>query len=644
MGDTLQEDAIVLPRPELREAVMIVDNELHDDDVKTLKFLCQNLVPGNKVNRVKTAHELMDLLESRNLLSSVNYDLIPDLLQCIGRIDIVESLGYDEEEVLTNRDRGLCQINPFYILLCTISNDLSDEDVKKMAFLYGKIPRSQALSSGLDVFTTMIHHKTAGPDNIQALKDIFMSIQRNDLVTKLENYSASGGASVFKDLKKIFLQSRTNITSFRFSLPVEANSSPRNTNIVCDPEETTVTQLTPGNVGGEPVAPPSHCPAAKIADAARADNQAEDRQALQDALDIEIVPEKIKEVLAKEIPDEYWVEISNHLCVPLRETGHSPKGDLNINIQTLGLDSWEVSMQESVYSHNEASSAASAKYMSVETVSQSASEIGQITNNVQRMSLQSQNPVPIYKMTSMPRGICLIINNRNFYKDGQRRSKEMPVREGTEIDKEKLMRTFGNLGFIVQPHDDVTDTGMLQVISQMALEDHTSYDCFVCCILTHGLQGELYGVNGITVPIKDLTGPMRAQSCPTLSGKPKLFFLQACQGRDKQPGYPDIQTDAPIATDSPQEIIPNEADFLLGYATVPGYVSYRSKTRGSWYITKLTELLSRHAYEHDILDILTLVNYEVGRGDAKMEDGMFKQSPAPMYSLRKKLLFTQLSN
>lgn len=78
-----------------------------------------------------------------------------------------------------------------------------------------------------------------------------------------------------------------NITPFRFSLPVEANSSPRNTNIVCDPEETTVTQLTPGNVGDEPVAPPSHRPAAKIADAARADNQAEDRQALQDALEIE---------------------------------------------------------------------------------------------------------------------------------------------------------------------------------------------------------------------------------------------------------------------------------------------------------------------------------------------------------------------
>lgn len=76
-------------------------------------------------------------------------------------------------------------------------------------------------------------------------------------------------------------------TWFKFSQPIEPNSSPRNTNIVCDPEETTVTQLTPGNVGGEPVAPPSHRPAAKIADAARADNQAEDIQALQNALEIE---------------------------------------------------------------------------------------------------------------------------------------------------------------------------------------------------------------------------------------------------------------------------------------------------------------------------------------------------------------------
>ena len=41
--------------------------------------------------------------------------------------------------------------------------------------------------------------------------------------------------------------------------------------------------------------------------------------------------------------------------------------------------------------------------------------------------------------------------------------------------------------------------------------------------------------------------------------------------------------------------IPNEADFLVGYASVPGYVSYRSRSTGSWYITTLTNALNRYA-------------------------------------------------
>lgn len=44
----------------------------------------------------------------------------------------------------------------------------------------------------------------------------------------------------------------------------------------------------------------------------------------------------------------------------------------------------------------------------------------------------------------------------------------------------------------------------------------------------------------------------------------------------------------------PREVIPNEADFLIGYATVPGFVSYRSRSHGSWYITKLCEMLNKH--------------------------------------------------
>ena len=38
---------------------------------------------------------------------------------------------------------------------------------------------------------------------------------------------------------------------------------------------------------------------------------------------------------------------------------------------------------------------------------------------------------------------------------------------------------------------------------------------------------------------------------------------------------------------------PNEADILVSYATVPGFVSYRSRSDGSFYITELCSCLQR---------------------------------------------------
>ena len=50
-----------------------------------------------------------------------------------------------------------------------------------------------------------------------------------------------------------------------------------------------------------------------------------------------------------------------------------------------------------------------------------------------------------------------------------------------------------------------------------------------------------------------------------------------------------------VETDNDKEMIPNESDFLVGYATVPGYVSFRSRNHGSWYIRKLCELVEKYS-------------------------------------------------
>ena len=71
---------------------------------------------------------------------------------------------------------------------------------------------------------------------------------------------------------------------------------------------------------------------------------------------------------------------------------------------------------------------------------------------------------------------------------------------------------------------------------EIAFKDHTAYDCLVCCVLTHGVLGHVYGSDGRIVRIQQLTRCFSSSRCPSLAGKPKLFFIQACQGRDKQEG------------------------------------------------------------------------------------------------------------
>ena len=59
----------------------------------------------------------------------------------------------------------------------------------------------------------------------------------------------------------------------------------------------------------------------------------------------------------------------------------------------------------------------------------------------------------------------------------------------------------------------------------------------------------------------------------------------------------DIEMDSDLEVDQGRnsEMIPDEADFVLGCATVPGYVSYRSRSQGSWFVNKLVEMLDKYA-------------------------------------------------
>nr|XP_012421961.1 PREDICTED: caspase-10 isoform X1 [Odobenus rosmarus divergens] len=239
----------------------------------------------------------------------------------------------------------------------------------------------------------------------------------------------------------------------------------------------------------------------------------------------------------------------------------------------------------------------------------------------------------VYRMDRKHRGHCVVVNNHKFT--------SMLDRPGTDKDAEHLRHVFEWLGFSVRVYDNVTKGHLDNVLQEYKCHPgHSDGDCFVFCVLTHGKFGAVYSSDGTLVPIQEIMSHFTAQQCPGLAHKPKLFFIQACQGEEIQPPV-FIEADAvnpERVSPSLQDSIPDEADFLLGLATVPGYVSFRHVEKGSWYIQSLcNHLKSLVPRNEDILSILTAVNNDVSQQADRQ--GTKKQMPQPAFTLRKKLVF-----
>ena len=252
-----------------------------------------------------------------------------------------------------------------------------------------------------------------------------------------------------------------------------------------------------------------------------------------------------------------------------------------------------------------------------------------------------------YEMNSVPHGIALIINNEKF----QRQS----MREGTEIDEKNLILAFRYLGYTVQVHRDCGAEKICDIMEGIRMKDHSNYDSFVCCILSHGKEGQIYGSDSVMVSLDDITTKLNGDNCPSLLEKPKIFFLQACRGKMKDKGArvghdgdeiepekeeePEtrVMSDSGlrIATDSDSKI-PDAADFYFGYATPFGHVAWRDLDNGSWYISELCRSMASYGTHAKLEDIMKITNSEVGGVYSNVE---FKQSPEATTRLRKDVFF-----
>ena len=227
-----------------------------------------------------------------------------------------------------------------------------------------------------------------------------------------------------------------------------------------------------------------------------------------------------------------------------------------------------------------------------------------------------------YDMSKWPHGICLIINNEKFGPRQLHPELNLDQREGTDIDEYNLVQTFTHLGYIVEVHRDCRAIEIQEIIEEIRRRDHSMYDSFVCCILSHGTDGCIYGSDSEPLLLDDITSQLHRERCQSLDTKPKLFFLQACRKQTHKPVY--------VAT------IPEVADFFFSYATPINQSAWRGCNEGSWYVSELCKYLTLHGISGNLLDIVTLVNDEVAQG---YSDKGFKQEPEFNSKLGKQVFF-----
>ncbi|XP_074622862.1 uncharacterized protein LOC141881089 isoform X3 [Acropora palmata] len=249
-------------------------------------------------------------------------------------------------------------------------------------------------------------------------------------------------------------------------------------------------------------------------------------------------------------------------------------------------------------------------------------------------------------------GYCVIINNRQFQRN------EVAYREGSEQDVERLRKLFESLRFEVIIKRDLKRDQIEGVAQEYGDKKHDKFVAFVLIIMSHGdVKDCILGVDNKPVSVRELMREFQAERCPSLKGKPKILIIQTCRGSrqcDVESGdfVQSINADptefdlpdncvGPFSLDSSlsKSVFPPETDFLLAFATVPGYVSFRSPTSGTLFIQELVEVIEKYHGSHHLLDMLTEVTRRVidHQNRAFDPDKYRVQVPAPTHTLTKLL-------
>lgn len=238
--------------------------------------------------------------------------------------------------------------------------------------------------------------------------------------------------------------------------------------------------------------------------------------------------------------------------------------------------------------------------------------------------------VPYYDQGS---GLCVIINQKLFTVP------DLPNRLGTDRDEEELKTTFTLLGVAEKDlliYRDLTDTEILSSLKTAASRANSSDLAWLAVVvLSHGkrVQGQdlIMGINGRRVVREHIENIFADSSvCPNFTGKPKMFFYQACRVQDEE--SEELSEARHVSSTSLPTI--GSSDVLTYSSTTAGFVSYRHMVDGSFFIRHLCEVLQDKAEDEHLEDLLKIVNGRVRFGTPQPSQPVYNSTMSKQFRFR----------
>ncbi|XP_012594481.2 CASP8 and FADD-like apoptosis regulator isoform X1 [Microcebus murinus] len=238
-------------------------------------------------------------------------------------------------------------------------------------------------------------------------------------------------------------------------------------------------------------------------------------------------------------------------------------------------------------------------------------------------------PEERYRMQSKPLGVCLII-------------------DCIGNDAEVLRDTFTSLGYEVQHFPYLRVADIIRILHQVALmPQHQDYDSFVCVLVSRGSSHTMFGVDQTHsgFSLHHIRRMFMGDACPSLVGKPKLFFIQNYMVSEHQLEASSLlEVDGPAASNmasaaqkpGPSKLHP-EADFFWSLCTADVSVLERSSSSPSVYLQCLSQKLKQER-KRPLLDLHIELNDKVYDWNSRVS-AKEKYYVSLQHTLRKKLIF-----